>query len=89
MTQPTASITVELDKAAYAPGETMTATVQYTVPADSVVELSGTLRFLGGEISSQPTTVQVAELLLTDDNNEREWALVSNDGATAVFTATA
>jgi hypothetical protein len=90
MTQPDpATIDLTLDRSTYAPGETITATVQYHVPADSSAELTARLRFLGGVVETPPTEVQIAELELDDSAPDREWTLQSNDGDTAVFTAVA
>lgn len=82
-----ASITITLDKDSYAPGETMTATAAYVVPPESAVRLQGMLGFLGGSVASEPTDVPIKKVELEDD--DRAWTLVSDDGATAVFTSTA
>jgi hypothetical protein len=90
MTQPApATIELTLDRTTYAPGDTMTATVNYHVPADSSAELTARLRFLGGVVETPVTEILIAELELDDSDSAREWTLQSNDGDTAVFTAVA
>jgi hypothetical protein len=90
MTQPDpASVSLTLDKSTYAPGETITATIEYHVPGESTVDLTGRLRFLGGVAETDPVTVLIAELEIDDTDPDREWTMQSNDGETAVFTAVA
>lgn len=89
MTQPVPAIELQMDKATYAPGEQMVATVRYQVPADSVAVLYAGIRVLGAESRTPQLTIQIAELLMHDDNPGRIWTMQSNDGSTAVFTAVA
>lgn len=71
------------DKASYTPGETVTATVTGE-GLDETATVTGTLSG-GGTISGTLTV----DLLAMSDTGSRQWAQQSNDGTTAVFTATA
>lgn len=82
-----ATINAVLDATTYAPGATMTLTVDYTVPDESKVTLSAVLDYVGGSIESTPLTVPIKDVDVLDDG--REWTLQSDNGATAVFTAAA
>jgi hypothetical protein len=80
-----------LDKASYKPGETVTATVKYSDPDARTVNISGTAvdsqgnssPFAGSFAIVDPVTVAIS------DDGKRTWTKKSDDGATAVFNATA
>ena len=74
---------VVYDKPAYAPGETMTVTVS----GDWFDQVVGTASIPDGNFDVPP--VKVIEPVTYSDQAGRTWSLVSNDGNTAVFTATA
>ena len=87
---------VTFDKTAYAPGDTITATVHYTPGAsDSTVSFTGTAtdQSNGQTGTMEGTfTVQIndATTVSVSDTGSRTWTKVSDDGAgVAVFTAKA
>src|SRR5688572_30897009 len=75
------AVTATLDRATYAPGDTMTLTVDYSVPAESRVAAAVTLDVLG---ASRQATVAAPVMRLTVADPDRAWSQVSDDGATAV-----
>lgn len=83
-----ATVTAALDRTSYAPGDTMTLTVQYTVPEESKVTLTAVLDYVGGSVESAAVSVPVKDVDVIDDSG-RQWTVASDDGATATLTATA
>lgn len=85
------TVSVVLDKASYAIGAKITATVTYSDPDAKTVTLSGTATdaegnaspFTGSFAISDPVTLAVS------DDGKRVWTKVSDTGGVAVFTATA
>lgn len=84
-----ATISATLDAASYAPGTPMALTVTYTVPEESKVTINAVLDYVGGSIESPAITVPIKDVDVLDSESGREWVVQSDDGATAVFTATA
>lgn len=81
MPAPTATAT--LDRPAYAPGDVMTLTIDYVVDS---VDLAVSVEGLGG--TAAPTcTAKVRRITITDA--DRTWALKSDSGARAIYTAKA
>lgn len=76
------SLTATLDKPVYAPG----ATVTLTVVSDKRLTSAIIPVTAAGEGANATLTV-CAGVFITDP--QRPWTLVSDDGKTAVFTATA
>lgn len=74
---------VVYDQPAYAPGQTMTV----TVTGEWFEQVIGTASIPEGNFDVPP--VKVIEPVTYTDQAGRTWALVSNDGSSAVFTATA
>ena len=88
MANPT--ISVSLNKAAYVPGETMTATVTYGDPDTQ----RNTLTFTGTDSDGQTAQGMVSyvidpTVLSYVDSSGKTWTKVSDSGSVAVFTATA
>lgn len=87
MPAPTVSLTT--DKPTYAPGALITATVVYAAPAGSSWTITGTATDAQGNQAtaivqiSDPVTVKVT------DSSNRVYTKISDNGSTAVFTATA
>jgi hypothetical protein len=83
-------LSAALDKASYAPGETATLTVSYRSDGanTNTITVHGTDN-AGREaiITVQLTVVDAIKLAVVDDSG-RVWALQSDDGSTAVYTAT-
>lgn len=75
------------DKPAYTPGQLITATIAYD--ADLVFQATGTGIDIAGQQASLSGSFTVHGKALISDSGNRTWTLVSDDGATAVFTATA
>jgi hypothetical protein len=89
MAAPTGTAT--LDKATYAPGETMRLTVTYSDPDAKPIKATIVLTDAAGN-SSAPVTVTTAitdPVTFTVTDPDRTWSLVSDDGRTAVLTAKA
>ena len=84
-------INATLDKTSYVPGEIATLTVVYN-DADSGTTKNITIRGkdasgLEAVVTVQYTVVDRVNLTVTDDSG-RVWTLQTDDGSTAVFTAT-
>jgi hypothetical protein len=83
-------LSANLDKASYAPGEIATLTVVYNGgdTKSNVVVVTGTDQ--DGNAAQVTVVVSVVDrvALTVVDESGREWALQSDDGSTAVFTAT-
>ncbi len=80
-----------LDKASYAPNETMTLTVTYGDPDTKRQTVTIVVTDQGGNASA-PVTVPVVIDPLTvsvTDDGSRTWTKVSDTGVVAVFTAKA
>jgi hypothetical protein len=89
-------VSISFDQSAYAPGETITATVTYApgvsletevftgIPTDTVSDLKGAT-VTENFVISQNDSTSVA----VSDSGNRTWTPVSNTGTVAVFTATA
>lgn len=78
---------VTFDKPLYHPGDTITATVTYTGTL-GVLNISGTM-FDGSVISGSGSFTVLPNEWTASDGTSRLWTLVSDNGSTAVFTATA
>jgi hypothetical protein len=84
-------LSASLDKASYVPGETATLTVSYNGDGEANVNTI-TVRGVDGAgnaalVTVQLTVVDKISLSVVDDSG-RVWTLLSDDGSTAVFTAT-
>lgn len=77
------ALTATLDKASYAPGDTMT----LTVVSDKRIQTAVIDIQSAGDDAKVTTTVQ-SGIVLTDPA-ARKWTIVSDDGKTAVYHATA
>jgi hypothetical protein len=77
------ALTATLNKATFVPGETMT----LTVVSDKRLQ-SSILDVLAAGDDAKATVTVLAGIVLTDPAG-RKWAVASDDGKTAVFTATA
>lgn len=77
------ALTATLDKPAYNPGDTIT----LTVVSDKRLQTSQIDVEAAGDDAKVTTTVQ-AGIVLTDPSG-RKWTVKSDDGKTAVYTATA
>lgn len=86
---------ITLDKASYAPGQTITATVNYSKGTSAATQtLTGTAT---DSVSKQTGTISVTftvnepdtTLITLTDSGNRAWTLVSDNGSVAVFTAVA
>lgn len=87
---------ITFDQSAYAPGETITATVTYApgvsldtetftgIPTDNVSNLQGATVTENFQISQNDTTS-----VAVSDSGNRTWTKVSDNGTVAVYTATA
>jgi hypothetical protein len=88
-------VSVTFDQPSYTPGQQITATVAYTAgmsaatqtftgtATDEVTQQTGSLTVSFTAVAADATTVSVS------DSGGRDWAMQSDDGTTAVFTATA
>jgi hypothetical protein len=86
----TPSVSASLDKTTYAPGESMTLTVNYSDPDTDAVQVTITVTDKSGNQSAPTTLTAVIDPLtvgVTDP--DRAWTKVSDTGTVAVFTATA
>lgn len=83
------TVAASLDAATYAPGATMTLTVTYGDPDHDVATQTITVRDSAGTETVVTTTAVVDPLTLTVTDPDRTWTAVSNNGAVAVYTATA
>lgn len=90
--------TATLDKTSYTAGDLMTLTVVRSATdvqtgsetVTTVVTASdGTAFTITAGPVDVTTTVSVATTLAVSDNGSRAWTAVSDDGSTAVYTATA
>jgi hypothetical protein len=84
-------LSASLDKASYVPGETAILTVSYNGDGEANVNTI-TVRGVDGAgnaalVTVQLTVVDKISLSVVDDSG-RVWTLLSDDGSTAVFTAT-
>lgn len=77
------TLTATLDKAAYNTGQVMTLTVKRSSVTDNVTV---SLDSLG--ITAKAVATITFAVTVTDDQG-KTWTKVSDDGATAVYTATA
>lgn len=82
-----ATISATLDKPSYAPGQTMTLTVTYSVPAESTVTVKASVAVLGDTVSTPAVKVAIKHVAVVDP--DRTWTLKSDNGSRAVYTATA
>lgn len=84
------ALTAKLDKATYAPGDTMTLTVK-TATGERNVDVPVTVQVDVAGLGSATATAVVDKpplpIVVTDPN--RVWALVSDDETTAVYTSVA
>ena len=78
---------VTLDKPAYNPGQVITCTVAYSASLDFTV--TAVAVDIGGHSAQLSGTAVVNGSLSVTDTGGRAWTKVSDDGSTAVFTATA
>lgn len=90
--------TAVLDKQEYNAGDTMTLTVARHASDQQTVQETVTTVLTAADGSAQTitagpvpvtSTVSVATTVAVSDDASRTWAQVSDDGSTAVFTATA
>jgi hypothetical protein len=90
--------TATFDKTSYAAGDTMTLTVvrsgstSQTLSATAAIVLAapdGTTESISAGPVDVTRTVSVAVSASVSDDGSRSWTLQSDDGATAVYTATA
>lgn len=86
---------ITFDKASYNPGDTITATVDYTVGTSAVTQtLTGTAT---DSTTNETGTLQVtfvvtepdATTISVSDSGTRTWTKISDVGGVAKFTATA
>lgn len=77
------TLTATLDKAAYNQGDVMTLTVKRSTVTDNVTVSLGTLG-----ITAQAVAQITFSVTVTDDQG-KTWTKKSDDGSTAVYTATA
>lgn len=77
------ALTLTLDKPAYAPGDTMT----LTAVSDKRVQSDTIDVQAAGDDAKVTTTVQAG--IKVSDSTGRVWTVKSDDGVTAVYTATA
>lgn len=77
------SLTANLDKATYNPGDTMT----LTVVSDKRLQSTALDIQSAGDDAKVTTTVQ-AGVTVTDPSG-RKWTVKSDDGHTAIYTSTA
>lgn len=82
MSSPSIS-SITFDKPSYTTGQTITATVTGTF--GEAFNFTGTL----SDGSTLTESFSVTDALTVSDTGDREWTAVSNNGTTAVFTATA
>jgi hypothetical protein len=83
-------LSASLDKASYVPGEIAVLTVVYKgdATASNVVTITGTDQAgNAAQVTVMLNLVDRVALTVVDESG-RVWALQSDDGATAVFTAT-
>jgi hypothetical protein len=85
MAAPTATVT--LDKASYTPGQLMTATVTYTA-ASTGLTLSANVTDINGNVVATASAT-IGASVVASSSPARTWTKVSDNGSTAVFTATA
>jgi hypothetical protein len=79
-----------LNKAAYAPGETMVLSVSGSDPDEEVITVEFKLRTTSGESAPQTLQVTVDELTAeATDSGLRTWTLQGRTGDTFTLTATA
>ena len=82
-------LSATLDKASYVPGELATLTVVYNGgnTKSNVVTITGTDQ--AGNAAQVTVVLSVVDrvALTVVDDSGREWTLQSDDGSTAVFTA--
>ena len=84
------TVSASLNKPAYAVGETMTLTVNYDDPDRQPVTVTVTVTDHSGNTSAPVTVAAVIDpLTLTVTDADRTWALQSDSGTVAVFTAEA
>lgn len=88
------------DKSAYNAGDTVTLTVAYTADVPGVSNATATATATVTDASGNVTAAQPADFTVSSqvpagdvvavaDTGSHAWTKVSDDGATAVFTATA
>lgn len=77
------ALTASLDKASYAPGDTIT----LTIVSDKRVQ-SSTLDIASAGDDAKVTTIVQAGIVLSDPAG-RKWTVKTDDGKTATYTATA
>lgn len=88
MSAPTCS--ASLNKATYAPGETMTLTVNYGDPDRRTDTVTITVTDSTGLTGTASTTLVMDPLTLAvSDSSGRVWAKQSDTGSVAVYTAVA
>lgn len=76
---------VSLDQAAYAPGDLMTLTIDYT--ANRAITVTTVVTDAGGNASAPASTTALCGEIDVASSPARAWSMVSDDGSTAVFTA--
>lgn len=76
-----------LDKPNYAPGETMRLAIEYT--ADRLITVTTVIQDAGGNLSAPAHIEALCGAVNVTSNPPRAWTLVSDDGSTAILTATA
>lgn len=79
-----------LNKAAYAPGETMTLTVNYSDPDKQNLQISIKVAdSAGNEANASVNAVIDPSVVTVTSAPSKTWTKVSDTGAVAVFTAVA
>ena len=88
MADPTVS--ASLNKQTYTPGEAMVLTVLFSDPDTKPVTIAVQVSDASGHTIAATTTGAVLDpLTVTVADPDRTWAVQSNNGATAVYTAVA
>lgn len=89
-------LSAALDKAAYAPGDTVTLTVDYAPDTPGVISQVSTVTVelkdaAGNVLASSPLTLtvnvpQAGDKVSVSDDGNHTWTVVSDNGSAAVFT---
>lgn len=83
--------TISLDKASYAPGATITATVSYADADTRTTPLTVTVTDAAGATGTATVSLIIkdTDVPTVSDGTSRVYTKVSDNGSIAVFTATA